>query len=670
MSMPPHPQQQPKASPRGGPNSTTQSQTTTSDWLHRIGLPHYCSNFRSFPTVRSLALTIYPNGYTTESTHAAEKTLQKQYAILALGARRKIASALQPWTQLNPSSTDDQQTAMSTLEPTGLLTAPVSGQRFFRASSAAVPPKHTRIKPSRALQVSPAKTEATELRKPTQTSLTTLLLPSNPTNRKRVPSAPVDSKMANVAVEAETHLTKIDCKPVAEATSTKQVVSSDATSAKRPLWPIFQPGYVPPAPSPKRPRPTPHLLIASKSGQRLFRAPPRASTTTTRRGASNSNSTWSGGSAGGRAFHRSCHRVPGTGFVVDSFRVSKDRDDATIHFLTHMHSDHYGGLTKTSLKRGAQIYCSETTGQLAKHILKLPDQLVRCLPIGTPVEIPCTSGNSRGATVWLYDANHCPGAVLLLFRVWSTRQWVLHCGDCRFQRSTFAAHTQLQRVVAAQSLHALYLDTTYASESRAFPAQPSVLDAVAVAARAEDTRTSGRCVFFVGSYTIGKERVAAAIAQAIGARIFADARKRAILRHCALGHDFDSRITTCAADARVHIVAMGALKADGIRRHVKQQKMDQHCIGRALAVIVKPTGWSFRASDNAPIRRSCRSTDQAVVLDVAYSEHSSVEELREFVAWSKPKIIVPTVGFHGREKELELMQLLGHMPTKRSIPHS
>lgn len=624
----------------------------TKDWLQRNNLSHYESNFKSFDNVRALAQSLYPNGINPESVQEAERKLQQRYAVVALGARRKIVSGLQQWAnrpqvekEASPESIDLNATS------TALLTKPSSGQRLFRAPSGAppkTPPRPRRIANSGG-RSNRTKTGAGSTPKGTKVPTVTKAPAS-------VSSSIIRSVPNSTAKASETATTPTE---------------SVGTTAKRPLWPIFQPGYVAPAPPTKRPRSAPGLLTASNSGQRLFRAPsgsaPAAKSKRKKR--SDSGSGWSGGGGGGRSYHLACHRVPGTSFVIDSFRVSKECDDATMHFLTHMHSDHYGGLTKTSLRPGAQVLCSPVTARLAKQILRLPDELIRELPMGKGVDIKCPSVPSRGATVWLYNANHCPGAVVLLFRVWATGEWVLHSGDCRFEHAHFAAHTQLRRVVEARALGALYLDTTYAGDGHDFPAQQVVLDAVAEAALAEDRRTNGRARFFVGSYTIGKERVALAVARALGARIFADARKRALFRASSLGKDFDDRLTTRADEARVHVVAMGALSADGVRKHAAKSKMDTSFIGRALAVVVKPTGWSFRPGINAPVRRSCRAGDNAVVLDVAYSEHSSLGELRQFVRWARPRRIVPTVGFHGAENQRSLAIKLGHIPPNGPPAH-
>ena len=64
------------------------------------------------------------------------------------------------------------------------------------------------------------------------------------------------------------------------------------------------------------------------------------------------------------------------------------------------------------------------------------------------------------------DANHCPGAVQLLFRLPRGQRYV-HCGDFRFHARMLAD----ARLAAFQRAAALYLDTTYCQPSFCFPLQ-------------------------------------------------------------------------------------------------------------------------------------------------------------------------------------------------------
>jgi hypothetical protein len=125
--------------------------------------------------------------------------------------------------------------------------------------------------------------------------------------------------------------------------------------------------------------------------------------------------------------------IAGTNFMVDGFRFARPaKQPGATYFLTHYHGDHYCGLPRHF---PGVIYASEITCDLLvqDYRLKLrsPDHpegatLVR-MPLGQRFVID-------GAAVTALPANHCPGAVMLLFEVpkagGGTRV-ILHTGDCR-----------------------------------------------------------------------------------------------------------------------------------------------------------------------------------------------------------------------------------------------
>ena len=353
--------------------------------------------------------------------------------------------------------------------------------------------------------------------------------------------------------------------------------------------------------------------------------------------------------------HRYASRVPGTGFVVDSFYAAMSDKTATHFFLTHFHSDHYGGLTRRNFPAGGKIFATEITKTLVVQQLRISEGQIVVLGMEEGVDI-CegqgVDGVRNGATVWAYDANHCPGAAVLLFYIWRTRRYVLHSGDCRFERAHFDRHAKLRDVIESDMLDYLYLDTTYCNPRYTFPPQTTVLEHVASLAAHENKRTNGKCVFFFGTYSIGKERVFLKVADTLNLHIHASKRKRTFLDKLSLGASYTSRIVSNPHNARVHVLPMRSLSADGLASYARETGLNSTFISRGHAVVFRPTGWTFGRGE-----RSVRG-DGAVCYQVAYSEHSSFAELVDFVAWSRAYRLVPTVNARDRTSAEALKKLL------------
>jgi DNA cross-link repair 1A protein len=194
-------------------------------------------------------------------------------------------------------------------------------------------------------------------------------------------------------------------------------------------------------------------------------------------------------------------RIEGTPFVVDGFAWGAQSSD--VHFLTHFHADHYKGITK---RWGAPIYASAVTAALVVRRLGVAPSQMIVLPMDVPSEV-C------GARVTPIDANHCPGAVLLLFEL-SGGRIVLHTGDFRYTPSMLAnpALRALRRPIDM-----LYLDTTYCDPKHRFPTQAAVVQAVVD--RCKLLLDAPRTLILFGSYSIGKERVFLEVGKQCGVRI-------------------------------------------------------------------------------------------------------------------------------------------------------
>ncbi|KAI8819669.1 uncharacterized protein EV422DRAFT_620962 [Fimicolochytrium jonesii] len=155
-------------------------------------------------------------------------------------------------------------------------------------------------------------------------------------------------------------------------------------------------------------------------------------------------------------------RMPETSFTVDAFMYGRV-EGCLAYFLTHFHSDHYGGLNHRF--NYGPIYCSEVTGNLVIQQLRVDEQYIIRLPMETPFDV-------LGVTVTLIDANHCPGAVLFVFDLPCGKRY-LHTGDFRAHPSHLT-HPLLRD----RHIDIVYLDTTYCGPSHRFPPQDLVVGAV------------------------------------------------------------------------------------------------------------------------------------------------------------------------------------------------
>lgn len=193
--------------------------------------------------------------------------------------------------------------------------------------------------------------------------------------------------------------------------------------------------------------------------------------------------------------------IPNTDFCVDGFNyVANTRN----FFLSHFHSDHYGGIT-SSWDSGT-IYCSLVTANLVSQQLGVDWKFLHPIPILTPVVI---ESKGKSVTVTAIDANHCPGAVMFLFQV-GTKS-VLHVGDFRWNREIMQECSHLKPFSSGQSsLDCIYLDTTYCDEKYALPTQDEAIkEATRVASREFNLacRSKQSLLMLFGAYTIGKERI-------------------------------------------------------------------------------------------------------------------------------------------------------------------
>ncbi|KAK3606115.1 hypothetical protein CHS0354_006482 [Potamilus streckersoni] len=323
-------------------------------------------------------------------------------------------------------------------------------------------------------------------------------------------------------------------------------------------------------------------------------------------------------------------KIPDTSFTVDAFKYGVI-PGCTAYFLSHFHYDHYMGLTK---KFSQPMYCSQVTANLVQSRIHVDPKFIHSLPLNTASVI-------EGTEVTLLEANHCPGSVLLLFKLRSG-QAILHTGDFRADPSM-----ELYPVLQNYKIRTLYLDTTYCDPTYTFPAQQEVIDFavnLVVNARSENPKTLIVC----GAYTIGKERVFTAISEALNCKICVTREKKNTL-DCLEEPRLKSRLSLKWSDSGLHVLPMAKLRGQSLEEHLTQYASTYNAV-----LALEPTGWTFSKRVISLENIKPKYNKNGIkIYGVPYSEHSSFLELKRFVQFLKPETIIPTVNNgnpHSRKK--------------------
>eukprot|EP00797_Seminavis_robusta_P014567 Sro21_g014560.1 cross-link repair 1A protein (670) ;mRNA; r:41431-43440 len=353
-------------------------------------------------------------------------------------------------------------------------------------------------------------------------------------------------------------------------------------------------------------------------------------------------------------------RITGTDFICDGFTYAKPSLSQT-YFLTHFHSDHYGGITRTW--QAGVIYCSLPTANLVHERLGVDRHYLHPLALNTPTVIATSAG--RPVTVTLLDANHCPGAVMFLFQV--GKRTILHVGDFRWHRAQMLP--PLQRVLQQLPVDELFLDTTYCQERYTLPTQQAAIQATVEKAVQEVQRARAakeRLLLLFGAYTIGKERIYLAVAERLGVKVYVDSQRYKVLV-AALEWPADKMqrlLTTKRNESNLWVVELGHINMKRLPPYLYACSQAKHPVAKFDRVVgFRPTGWSNRPNNNHNLLTTA-TTGKLTVHSVPYSEHSSFPELVDCIRALRPKKIVPTVSVSKSQQQVDL--LLRHVRMRQT----
>ncbi|CCI41613.1 unnamed protein product [Albugo candida] len=317
-------------------------------------------------------------------------------------------------------------------------------------------------------------------------------------------------------------------------------------------------------------------------------------------------------------------------FIVDGFRFA-NKNLSSVYFLTHFHSDHYVGLTKKF--DAGTIYCSQITANLVMMKLRVDAKYICIVELNTPTII-------HGVEVIFLDANHCPGACIILFRQKNGMSF-LHTGDFRYH-PRMLHYPALRSFVDQEStgnethrLSGVYLDTTYLKSKFDFSPQETVIKHVVELV--EKHYSTQRQMYIFGTYTIGKERVFMEVAKHFGKKMCVSKEKFRVLSCYGWDENNMDYLTTNSGDTCFFVMPMHSLRMDRLPGLLRSytNRFDK-------IIAFRPTGWTFQGVDASLSKMQRDPSDRFRVYGIPYSEHSSFSELCQFVKAFKPKTIIPT----------------------------
>ncbi|KAI0309278.1 hypothetical protein OF83DRAFT_87503 [Amylostereum chailletii] len=411
--------------------------------------------------------------------------------------------------------------------------------------------------------------------------------------------------------------------------------------------------------------------------------------------------------------------APHHGFIppfpirVDEFNTPQDdlmKKDASLFLLSHTHSDHINGLSAKSF--GGTIVCSHaakqmllkheplrermlkdvdlkgeerdgrTFGHLKKGPLVVGDAVhyggARDLLKDLGLEKPTTFefSNTEQVTITLFNANHCPGAVMFLVEgmVDGKPRAVLHTGDFRAEewfRQWVVWRPHLFRYVSplsdvnggppfkwtadssgesrSRTLDAIYLDTACLFSETELPSKKEGVDGLLKLVKSIPQTTT----FFINAWTWGYEDVLQAIAAEFETKIHVDRYKYDVYKR--IGGSLSDIITDDPASTRFHAcerfarcehapAPSRAFNTDGSTTTTTKNGYPVVYINPVT--FGKPKWKEYLDHTESQIRAGL-TVD---VLLVSLSRHSTLPELRSFVSLFRPKRVIPNTlepALHG-----------------------
>jgi DNA ligase-1 len=255
------------------------------------------------------------------------------------------------------------------------------------------------------------------------------------------------------------------------------------------------------------------------------------------------------------------------------------------------------------------------------------------------------------------DANHCPGACIILFETKDTS--ILHTGDMRYHPSM-----KVYPALVDTKVDRIYLDTTYAHPKHVFLTQELAIEQV-IEISSEFIVQEPNGVVLLCAYNLGKEKLITAVIDKVLNNAYIDDDKFKIFQCLTSFNDRISnhQFVTDKTLSRFHICKMGVagsvmpyFKPNFESLELYHQELIASGMDASKILCIVPTGW---AHSDFNLRNSRMEHNNSIVQLVPYSEHSNFNELKEFVRHFKPRQVIPTV-YRDENDRVRILDIFQH----------
>ncbi|XP_040279844.1 5' exonuclease Apollo isoform X1 [Bufo bufo] len=292
--------------------------------------------------------------------------------------------------------------------------------------------------------------------------------------------------------------------------------------------------------------------------------------------------------------------LPNTPIAVDFWQIRKC-SHVRLFFLSHMHSDHTMGLSSTWKN---PLYCSPVTAKVLKHKLQVKSKWINPLEVGVCHMLPLDDCGIEKVAVTLIDANHCPGSVMFLFEGYFGT--VLHTGDFRYDPCMLSC-PPLRNL----KVDVLYLDNTNCDPEQSLPSRQEATEQIEELIEKHPYHN-----IVIGLYSIGKESLLVDLAKTFQSWIVVSPQRLELLTLL----ETEDVFSASNVDGRIRVVEQSEVN------YCNMEKWNSY----HLTIAILPTSRKIKV----------RHKDIHVV---PYSDHSSYDELIEFVSRLRPSSIIPVV---------------------------